>query len=160
MNLADVFTVLLILLGVLAHFIAVWLVTRGLWPDRVERAAEVLGQRPLACLLAGLLTLGPGVAAGIAVGRVIPGPAGRLLSAVVLLTVILVSLGGAAGLALRIGRGLPSARDVAEPWRPVLRGGIVLSLVQLTVVLLPVTLVLGAGAWWRSRPAATPRRAA
>jgi len=160
MNLADVFTVLLILLGVLAHFIAVWLVTRGLWPERVERAAEALGQRPLACLLAGLLTLGPGVAVGIGVGRLIPGPAGRLLSAVVLLAVILVALGGAAGLALRIGRGLPSVRDAAEPWRPVLRGGIVLSLVQLTVVLLPVTLVLGAGAWWRSRPGTTPRRAA
>ena len=40
--------------------------------------------------------------------------------------VILGGLVGSAGLAQRIGAGLPSPADLTQPWRRVLRGGIVL----------------------------------
>jgi hypothetical protein len=42
---------------------------------------------------------------------------------------------------------LPSSRDAGEPWRIVLRGGIVLALTYGTLVMLPVTLLLGFGAF-------------
>ena len=151
MNLADVFTVVLVIAGVLGYFLAVWLLVRGLWPARVARCADVLGAAPWACLVTGILFVGPGIGVGVLVGRLVPGPGGRLIAAGVLLSVVLLALAGAAGLALRIGRGLAAERDVAEPWRPVLRGGVVLALVQLTLRPLPFTLLLGAGAWWRSR---------
>lgn len=151
MNLADVLTVVLIIAGLLAYFLAVWLLVRGLWPARVARCADALGAAPWACLGTGLVFLAPGIGAGIWLGRLVPGPGGRLAAAVVLLAVVLLALAGAAGLALRIGRGLAAERDAAEPWRQVLRGGVVLALVQLTLMPLPFTLLLGAGAWWRSR---------
>lgn len=153
MNLADVFTVVLVIAGVLGYFLAVWVLVRGLWPARVARCADALGAAPWACLGTGLLWLVPGIGAGVLLGRLVPGPGGRLLAAVVLLSVVLLALAGAAGLALRVGRGLAAERDAAEPWRQVLRGGVVLALVQLTVLPLPFTLLLGAGAWWRSRRA-------
>ena len=39
----------------------------------------------------------------------------------------LLGLAGSAGLTLRIGAGLPSPVDEAQPWKRVLRGGILLS---------------------------------
>ena len=156
MNLADVFTVVLVIAGVLGYFLAVWLLARGLWPARVARCADALGAAPWACLGTGLLLAGPGIGAGVLLGRLVPGPGGRLIAALVLLSVVLLALAGAAGLALLIGRGLAAERDVAEPWRQVLRGGVVLALVQLTLLPLPFTLFLGAGAWWRARRGVPP----
>jgi hypothetical protein len=39
----------------------------------------------------------------------------------------MLGLAGSAGLTFRIGTGLPSPADEAQPWRRVLRGGIVLA---------------------------------
>ena len=44
----------------------------------------------------------------------------------IMLVALLAALFGSAGLALRIGEGLQSARDESDPWRRVLRGSIVL----------------------------------
>ena len=44
MNLADVFTVVLVILGLLAVFVAVWLVTAGLFPALAERCADRFGE--------------------------------------------------------------------------------------------------------------------
>jgi hypothetical protein len=59
---------------------------------------------------------------------------------------------GSAGLTLRIGAGLPSPLDEQQPWRRVLRGGILLSLTFLLPVVgwfvLPIwALVSGFGAF-------------
>jgi hypothetical protein len=72
---------------------------------------------------------------------------------------------GSAGLCDRIGAGLPGDTDARQPWRRVLRGGIVLSFAFVLpvigwFVLLPWTLVSGVGASLgslRRRRATAPR---
>jgi hypothetical protein len=59
---------------------------------------------------------------------------------------------GSAGLVLRIGAGLPSFTDEQQPWRRVLRGGVLFSLTFLLPfvgwIVLPIwTLVSGFGAF-------------
>ena len=146
MNLADVFTVVLVILGLLAVFIAIWLATAGLFPALASRCAERLGDTPFVCAAAGLGTAIPLIAAGVMLGRVSTNPLGKLASATVLILTLFAMLAGSTGLALRIGRGLASARDEAEPWRRVLRGGVVLALTFLSVVIIPLTLLPGLGA--------------
>ena len=69
MNLADVFTVVLVILGLLTVFIAVWLATAGLFPSLASRCAERLGDSPVVCAAAGLGAAIPLIAAGVTIGR-------------------------------------------------------------------------------------------
>jgi len=161
MNLADVFTVVLIVLGLLTVFVGLWLATAGLFPGRVERCAARLGESPWKCGLVGLATAVPLLVAGSAVGRVAPNAPGKLLGVVLILATVLAALAGTTGLALRIGRGLAAEADAREPWRRVRRGGVVLALTYGTIVLLPLTLLAGLGALVltaRSEPAADDGR--
>jgi hypothetical protein len=146
MNLADVLTVVLVILGLLAVFVGVWLLVAGLFPRMAEQCAARLGETPGLCAIVGLGVLFPLVALGVAVGRISPNAPGKILSVLILILTLLGALAGSAGLALRVGQGLPSARDAAEPWRRVLRGGIVLALTFLTLVMIPLALVPGLGA--------------
>jgi hypothetical protein len=146
MNLADVFTVVLVIVGLLALFVAWWLAMAGLFPRTIERCADKLGAAPWKCGFAGLACVVPLIVAAAALGKVATNAPGKLLSVTLVLATILAALAGTAGLALRIGRGLPAARDEGEPWRRVLRGGIVLALTYLSIVLVPVTLLAGFGA--------------
>src|SRR5439155_11312271 len=64
----------------------------------------------------------------------------------------LLGLAGSAGLTYRIGEGLPSPVDETQPWRRVLRGGIVLAISFLLPfvgwVIIPLwVLVSGLGAF-------------
>jgi len=64
----------------------------------------------------------------------------------------MIGLAGSSGLALRIGMGLNSPLDATQPWRRVLRGGVVLScsflLPVVGWVILPLwVLVSGLGAF-------------
>jgi hypothetical protein len=147
MNLADVFTVVLIIVGVLAVFVGVWLLTAGLFPAQTARSAELFGTAPLRCFLVGAASLVPLLVAGIALGRFAANAPLKVLSVLIFVFTVLGALAGTAGLALRIGRGLASARDAQEPWRRVLRGGIVLAISYGTLLLLPLTLVPGFGAF-------------
>ncbi len=146
MNLADVFTVVLVIVGLQTLCVGIWLATAGLFPRAAEGCAEKLGARPGRCLLAGTAAAVPLLAAGIAISRAMPNAPGKLFGAAVIVGTILAALAGTAGLALRIGRGLPEARDEQEPWRRVRRGGIVLAITYLTLILLPLTLLAGFGA--------------
>ena len=146
MNLADVSTVVLVIVGLLLVFIAWWLAVAGLFPSVVERCAEKLGAAPFVCALIGLACAVPLIVGGIALGNAVPSAAGNIVRAVIILGTIFAALTGAAGLALRIGNGLPAARDATDPWRRVLRGAIVLALTYLTIVWLPLTLLAGLGA--------------
>ncbi len=146
MNLADVSTVVLVIFGLLLVFVAWWLAVAGLFPRVVEGCAEKLGAAPLVCALIGVACAVPLIVGSIAVGKVVPGAAGNLLRLVLILATIFLGLTGSAGLALRIGRGLPAAADATDPWRRMLRGGVVLALSFLTVVWLPLTLIAGLGA--------------
>ncbi|MEO6246675.1 MAG: hypothetical protein ABIQ12_14710 [Opitutaceae bacterium] len=146
MNLADVFTVVFVILGFLTLFVGVWLASAGLFPRLVGRCAERLGASPWKCGAVGIGASVPLLALGIKIGNVAPNAALKVLSFAIIASTILAALIGTAGLALRIGQGLRSAEDDAAPWRRVRRGGVVLALTYLTIVLLPVTLVAGFGA--------------
>lgn len=147
MNLADVFTVVLVILGLLTCFVGLWLMASGLFPQTIERCADRIGAMPFRCAATGVGCLVPWIAVGVMVGRALPNAPGKLLSAALIVGAILTALFGTAGLALRLGQGMPSVHDASEPWRRVLRGGVVLALTYLTVVLLPLTLVAGLGAF-------------
>lgn len=147
MNLADVFTVVFVILGFLIVFVGYWLMAAGLFPRRIERCAEAIGAAPLKCTLVGFGCLAPLIALGVGVGKVAQSAPGKLASFLILVSSILLALFGTAGLALRIGQGLPAERDQREPWRRVLRGGVVLALTYGTVVLIPLILLVGFGAF-------------
>jgi len=146
MNLADVFTVVLVVVGLLTVFVGWWLAVAGLFPQVVERCADGLGAKPLKCFVVGLGCAVPLLALVALLGKVSTNPAGKLFSVSLVIGLILAALAGTAGLALRIGRGLPASADGEEPWRRVRRGGIVLAITYGTIVLLPVTLLAGLGA--------------
>jgi hypothetical protein len=146
MNLADVFTVVLSVAGVLAVFVGWWLAITGLFPRLVEGCADRLGTAPLKCFLVGLAGAVPLILGVAVLGKISTNLAAKLLSGALLIVLLLLALAGTAGLALRIGRGLPAASDRGEAWRCVRRGGIVLAITYGTIVLLPLTLLAGLGA--------------
>ncbi len=162
MNLADVFTVVFIILGFLIVYISYWLLATGLFPNIVERCADQLARAPYKTTLLGLVTFGPLVAIGFAISSKAPNAVGKALGLGIVLVAALVALFGSAGLALRIGTGLKSSRDQREPWRRVLRGGIVLGLTFVmpflgTFLVMPLAFISGFGALliglWKRRSA-------
>ncbi len=149
MIMADVLTWFLLILGSLLVFVAHWVGAYGLFPGLVERCSERYARRPVAATLLGLVVLVPLlIAAGVVAQR--NHPVINLLVLLVLTVPTLLALLGSAGLAWRVGSGLGSPSDSTQPWRRVLRGGVVLSLVFLMpvigwLVLLPWALVSGLG---------------
>ena len=160
MNLADVFTVTFVILGLMAIFVAYWLVVAGLFPAVVGRCAERVGASLGKAVLVGTVGLVPLITVGVFISRIASNPLGKILGVLVVVGGVLLALVGAAGIAQRIGQGLAAANDEREPWRRVLRGGVVLALSLGTIVLLPVMLLTGFGAFIlasfsRSAPAVT-----
>ena len=152
MNLADVFTVVFIVRGLLIVFVAYWLLGAGLFPRQIERCAANLGRAPFKSLLLGAVTFAPLVTIGLVISNKSPNSAGKICGLGLALFAALAALFGSAGVALRIGQGLKSARDLSEPWRQVLRGGIVLALTFVlpflgTFIVLPLALLAGFGAF-------------
>jgi hypothetical protein len=152
MNLADVFTFLFIILGFVIVFVGYWLLAAGLFPRLVERCSETMGRTPVKTVAIGAVTLVPLVAIGFLISNRSPNSAGKVVGLAIVLFASLGALFGSAGLALRVGAGLQSARDEKEPWRRVLRGGIVLGLTFVlpfigTFVVMPLAFVSGFGAF-------------
>lgn len=161
MNLADVFTFLFVILGFLIVYVGYWLMAFGLFPAQTERCADRISQAPVKTTLVGAVTLVPLVTIGFLIGSKAPNAMIKVLGIGLVLVALLVALFGAAGLALRIGQGLKSARDEAEPWRRVLRGGVVLGLTFVmpflgTFVLMPFAFLAGFGAMILARPRREP----
>ncbi len=151
MIMADVLTWFLIVIGSLLVLIAHWLGAFALFPGLVESCGERYARRPVAVTLLGLGVLMPLLLVAIAVGRSLSHPAINMALIALLVFPTLLAMLGSAGLALRIGAGLRSVGDLDQPWRRVLRGGIVLSLVFVLpvlgwFVLLPWALASGFGA--------------
>ena len=146
MNLADVFTVVLSVAGVLTVFVGWWLAVAGLFPRMVANCADKLGVSPGKCFVVGLVCAVPLIFGLVVVGKISTNPAAKLGSVALVILVLLLALAGTAGLALRIGRGLAAVADAGETWRQVRRGGIVLAITYGTIVLLPLTLLAGLGA--------------
>jgi len=122
---ADILKILLIILGVLAIYVSYWLLAEALFPALVERACRQYRQ-PLKISLIGLAAaLGP-VVLGLTLAK-LPNPLLKVLGITLLVAPAMLGLAGSAGLTLRIGAGLPSPVDQTQPWRRVLRGGMLLA---------------------------------
>ncbi len=150
MIMADVLKIFLLVVGMLIVLVSYWLAAESLFPRLVAQARERYRESPILVTLLGALVGGPLLAAGLALLRAGNAPlkaAGFLLAA----AAVLGGLLGSAGLCRRIGEGLPSPADAAQPWRRVVRGGAVLALTFLLpfagwFLVLPVTLLSGFGA--------------
>jgi len=151
MKSADLLFWLLLIVGTYLGLVAYWLTATALFGPSVERARLTYASRPVGSTLLGLLLFLP----FLAFGKIAPGPL-KLLVAVVLGALLLLALVGSAGLADKIGAGLPMPPDATQPWKRVLRGGAVLGLLFVTPGLgwfgvLPLTLASGLGTFLLSR---------
>jgi len=148
MIMADILEWFLIISGIVLALNAHWLGAQALFPRLVERCRDGYGQRPVGATLLGLAIIILAVAAAVALVRTAPHPLVVLTIGGGLAALLLLSLLGSAGLAARIGAGLPAPGDGAQPWKAVLRGGGVLGLIFITPlgwILLLWSLVSGAG---------------
>jgi len=159
MTVADVLAWFLLVAGAFLALLGASLAAHALWPAAVERCSTQYG-RPVRATLVGLLVGLPLLTIGAAAadrGKQIP-PLG-VLGVGLLLLLLVGAVFGLAGLARRVGAGLASPVDEAQPWRRSLRGGLVLAAAFLLpfggwFVLLPSALVSGFGAAvmaWRDR---------
>jgi hypothetical protein len=158
MIMADILLWTLIILGTYIVFVAYWIGAYALFPAPVERCRASYGARPIAATLLGLAILLPVIALATVVMKALPHPVVQIPVIGALLVVALLSLIGSAGLALRIGAGMASPLDAVQPWRRLLRGGMVLGLAFVMpflgwFVLLPWTLASGLGVLVLSRRA-------
>lgn len=163
MIVADILMWFLLILGTYIVFISYWLASQALFPELADRCRERIKATPLKQALIGLAWTIPSAAAGIAFLN-IPNPILKFVGATVVLLLILAGLVGSSGLAAQIGYGLANPADQAQPWRRVLRGGMVLGLTFVFpligwFLILPLSLVMGIGALFgsllgrRGRPA-------
>lgn len=142
MIIADVLKYLLSILGGLLIYLAFWLAAEGLFPALVEGARRQY-QRPVRLTFAGLAMVAPLLGLAFALTKIANNPLLNIAAFTVLGLVLFAGFAGSAGLAKRIGAGLPSPTDETQPWRRVLRGGIVLVL----TFLLPFIGWLGLTIW-------------
>ena len=167
MIMADIMRIFLIVVGFLIVIVSYWLLSEALFPRMVDRSRLRYSRSPFKTVFLGIVTAAGPVIGGIAMLSA-PNPGLKFLGAVILLTAILIGLLGSAGLSRHIGQRLNSPADEAQPWRRVLRGGIVLSLTFVLpligwFLILPVTLISGFGAAvlsWRERDKSEPEAAA
>ena len=147
---ADILFWFLIVAGAYLALNAYWLAAVALFRPAVERSHQTYRVRPVAATLLGLVSFVP-VGLVFVVFTKAPHPGLKLLSGAALMVPLVLALIGSAGLAERIGSGLPAPIDDAQPWRRVLRGGAVLGLLFVVPVLgwfavFPLTLASGLGA--------------
>ena len=139
---ADILKIFLLIVGGLLIFISFWLAAEALFPGLVERARDQY-RRPWKLTFAGLAMVGPLLGLAFAVSKAANNPLMNIAAIGILGVVLVGGLAGSAGFAKRIGAGLPSPIDDAQPWRRVLRGGIVLTL----TFLLPFIGWMGLSIW-------------
>jgi hypothetical protein len=152
---ADILFYFLIITGLYLALISYWLVAEALFPDFVESCRLKYETSPLASTGVGLivaaiiLVLGGGIAAHVG------NPLFKMLGLSLIFIIILMGFVGSTGLCRQIGLGLGSPNDEAQPWRRVLRGGVVLGLTFLLpfvgwFAVMPWALVSGLGVFVRA----------
>jgi hypothetical protein len=161
---ADILFWLLVVAGGYLALNAYWLAAIALFRPAVERCHRTYGTRPVASVLIGLMVLVPTLLVAVGLAKHLPHPLDKLILSAGLIGPGIFALIGSAGLADRIGAGLPSPSDSLQPWRRVLRGGAVLGLMFLVPVLgwfvaFPGTILSGLGAFILSRQQERPRLA-
>ena len=161
---ADILFGFLMVAGAYLALNAYWLAAVALFRPAVERARLTYATRPVAATLAGLLAFVP-VALVFIVFAKAAHPGVKLITGALLMVPLVLALIGSAGLADKIGAGLPSPVDEVQPWRRVLRGGVVLALLFVVPLLgwfavFPLTLASGLGALLLPlRPLSVPEHA-
>jgi hypothetical protein len=151
MIMADILKIVFIVIGILAIYVNYWLLAEALFPALVERASRQYAN-PVKLTLVGLATAIVPVVVGLILANK-ANPFTRIVGLTLVIVPGMIGLAGSSGLALRIGLGLTSPLDATQPWRRVLRGGVVLScsfLLPVVVgwVILPLwVLVSGLGAF-------------
>lgn len=150
MIMADILKIFLLIVGLLTVYVSYWLIAQALFPGLVERARQHYG-KPVKITLIGLAAAALPFFAGVAISQ-LPNPALKIAGITLMLIPAMLGLVGSAGLVLRIGAGLPSPADEQQPWRRVLRGGILFALTFLLPFvgwfILPIwALVSGFGAF-------------
>lgn len=159
---ANVLLWFFLTLGFYLVFLSHWLVSVSLFPDYVARCSDQY-RKPVVVTLIGLLAMFVPVGIGMALLNILP-PALKWIGLLVIGAPILIGLLGTAGLARRIGLGMPSPEDETQPWKRVLRGGTALALTFLLPILgqliaIPLVLASGLGAsvlTWISNRKKTP----
>ena len=159
MIMADVFSVLFVILGFWLLYPACCLMARSLAPERVARARDYLAENPKRSLGWGLAVWAPSLLA-IAVLAKGPGPL-KLAALFAFAGLMAHTFLGLAGLATRIGEGIESPLDEGRPWLATLRGMVCLQIPATLpflgwFVVAPTCFLVGAGAAWRTRKAAAP----
>lgn len=154
MIMADVFTVLLVILGFWLLFPACCLMARSLAPARVEAARDHMVAHPYGSFAWGLVVWLPSLLAIVLLSKG-PGPL-KLAAAFGLAGLMAHTFLGLAGLATHIGQGLESPLDADRPWLATLRGMVCLQIPATLpflgwFVVAPTAFLLGAGAAWRTR---------
>ena len=150
MIMADILKIFLLIVGVLTIYVSYWLLAHALFPRLVERASRHYGQ-PLKISLVGIVVVLLPIVVGLMMAN-LPNPVLKVTGLTLAVIPVMVGLIGSAGLTLRIGTGLHSPADEQQPWRRVLRGGVLLAFAFLLPVVgwivLPVwALVSGCGAF-------------
>lgn len=149
MLMADTMAIVFAILGLMLSFPALWLLCRGLWPDRVAMAAQACSKglsKPLFLGLPALITV---LLIAAVLGKALGSP-GKIAGALLISFFIVHASIGIAGLATHIGSQFSSS-EASESWRATLRGGVVLELSYLLPILgwfiiLPLSIVVGSGA--------------
>jgi hypothetical protein len=122
---ADILKIVLIIAGILTIYVSYWLLAQALFPRLVARACAYY-TTPFKITCVGLAGAIAPVLAGLLLAQV-PNPLLKVLGLTLVIVPAMLGLAGSAGLTLRIGAGLPSPIDESQPWRRVLRGGILLA---------------------------------
>ncbi|MDB6129531.1 MAG: hypothetical protein JWM04_638 [Verrucomicrobiales bacterium] len=130
---ADILKIFLIVVGLLTVYVCYWLLAQALFPKIVQRASELYA-KPVKFTFIGLIAALIPVIGGLAISN-LPNPAFKLIGLTCALVPAMLGLIGSAGLTLRIGNGMAVPGDETQPWRRVLRGGILLSLSFLLPVI-------------------------
>ena len=162
MLMADTLAIFLSVLGMLLAFPGLWLLCRGLWPQTVEQTASYCRKSLWKPLLMGIPVTGLIIFLVSLVSK-LPGSFGGIGAVATVCLFITYASTGVAGLATVIGERLPSPSDARCPWKATIRGGVVLELSYLLPILgwfllLPASIILGAGATtrslikWRGKP--------
>jgi hypothetical protein len=149
MLLADTMAIFLVVLGLMLALPGLWLLCRGLWPNRVNYAALTCGRSLYKPFLAGLpVTLAALILASAS--KSIPGPLGTIWAGAIICLYLMQASVGVAGLVTCIGERLASPADAGRAWRGTLRGSIVLVLTYLLPILgwfviIPASFIVGSG---------------
>ena len=149
MLMADTMAIFFVILGVMLAFPGLWLLSRGLWPERVSDAAATCSKGLIKPFLVGLPLTGATILAVVLLSNVL-GPMGKLAAVGLVCCYMVLAHAGIAGFATCIGERLASPADIERPWKATLRGGIVLELSFLLPILgwfviLPVSIIIGCG---------------